>query len=275
MNPRLGIYISLVAGSQITAPLLVLPTMPEVDARILLGITVAFLTVYIVGIGGTTAAAIGAWEAWRRRKPTTPNLDPRRGEVVLVAPSLPRAVRWLRIVGWIAFAPALVLALVADISYPWLTPLTVLLMVGLNAFYFSAMQGIGEQLILTTDGFRVGPPRGTRTVRWAHVTDFMGAHIGPFRGMRMSEGSEWQDPKTVPNVIFYRLNRALVRTRKSPLSRFTGMTYFDGVIRNRFGVTTQELMQAMRTSHRLALEEERLRLRRPQQNEPAIPNPEA
>jgi len=249
--------------------------MPKVDARTLLVITVALLTVYTVGIGGTTAAAIGAWDAWRRRNRPTPNLDPRRGEVVLVAPTLPRAIRWLRIAGWIAFVPALVLALFVDISYTWLAPLTVLLMVGLNAFYFSAMQGIGEQLTLTTDGFRVGRPQGKTTVRWAHVTDFMGAHIGPFRGIRMSEGSEWQDPKTVPNVIFYRLNRALVRPRKSPLSRLTGMTYFDGVIRNRFGVTTQELMQAMRAAHRLALEEERLRLRRPQPNEPAIPNPEA
>ncbi len=202
--------------------------MPEVDPRTLLVITVALLTLYTAGIGGSTAAAIGAWDAWRRRDRGAVNLDPRRGEVVLVAPSLPRIARWLRIAGWIAFVPALVLALFADFSYPWLAP-----------------------------------------------TDFMGAHIGPFRGIRMSEGSEWQDPKTVPNVIFYRLNRALVRPRKSPLSRLTGMTYFDGVIRNRFGVTTQELMQAMRTCHRLALEEERSRLRRPPQNEPAIPNPDA
>jgi hypothetical protein len=249
--------------------------MPEVDARTLLLITVALLTVYTIGIGGTTAAAIGAWDAWRRRERGAPNLDPRRGEVLLVAPSFPTAVRWLRIAGWIAFAPALLLALFADTSYPWLAPLTVVLMVGLNAFYFSAMQGIGEQLTMTTDGFRVGQPRGGGTVRWAHVTDFMGAHIGPFRGMRMSEGSEWQDPKTVPNVIFYRLNRALVRPRKSPLSRLTGMTYFDGAIRNRFGVTTQDLMLAMRTCHRLALEEERQRLRRPPQSAPATPNPEA
>ncbi len=249
--------------------------MPDVDARNLLVTTVALLTVYTLGIGGSTAAAIGAWDAWRRRERGAPNLDPRRGEVVLVAPTLPPLARWLRIAGWIAFGPALVLALFVDLSYPWLAPLTVLLMVGLNAFYFTAMRGIGEQLTLTTDGFRVGPSSSRGIVRWAHVTDFMGAHIGPFRGMRMSEGSEWQDPKTVPNVIFYRLNRALVRPRKSPLSRLTGLTYFDGVIRNRFGVTTQELMQAMRTCHRLALEEERLRLRRPPQSEPAIPNPEA
>jgi hypothetical protein len=251
----------------------VLPTMPEMDARTLLVVTVAFLTVYTVGIGGTTAAAIGAWDAWRRRARSTPNLDPRRGEVVLVAPTLPRAVGWLRVAGWIAFLPALGLALFANPGYPWLPPLTVVLMVALNAFYFTAMQGIGEQLTLTTEGFRVGPSQARSIVRWAHVTDFMGAHIGPFRGIRMSEGSEWQDPKTVPNVIFYRLNRALVRPRKSLLSRFTGMTYFDGVIRNRFGVTTQELMQAFRTCHRLALEEEALRLRRPRQNQP-LTNPD-
>ncbi len=247
--------------------------MPEVDPRTVLVITVALLTVYTVGIGGTTAAALRAWDAWRRRERRAPNLDPRRGEVVLVAPVLPRAIRWLRIAGWTAFPLALVLALFSDGSYPWLVPLTVLLMVGLNAYYFTAMQGIGEQLTLTTEGFRLGSPQTKSLVRWAHVTDFMGAHIGPFRGIRMSEGGEWQDPKTVPNVIFYRLNRALVRPRKSPLSRFTGMTYFDGVIRNRFGITTQDLMQAMRTCHRLALEEEALKLRRPRQNQP-VTNPD-
>ena len=237
--------------------------MPGVDLRALLVLTVALLTVYTVGIGGTTAAAIAARDTWRRRERSAPDLDPRRGEVVLVAPTLPRAIRPLQIAGWVAFPLALVLALLANSSYPWLVPLTVLLMVGLNAFYFSAMKGTGEQLILTTDGFRVGPPGSARTVRWVHVTDFMGAHIGPFRGMRMSEGGEWQDPKTVPNVIFYRLNRALVRPRKSLLRRLTGLTYFDGVIRNRFGVSTQDLMRAMRRSHRLALEAEPSPLVRP------------
>src|SRR4029077_6502087 len=95
-NPSLGIYISLVSDAQIMAPAVVLLTMPEVDAKTVLVITVALLTVYIVGIGGTTAAAIGAWEAWRRRARGTQNLDPRLGDVVLVAPTLPRAIRWLR-----------------------------------------------------------------------------------------------------------------------------------------------------------------------------------
>jgi hypothetical protein len=244
-----------------------------VDAQAILLLTVALLTIYTVGIGGTTAAAIGAWDAWRRRAHASPNLDPQRGEVVLVAPTLPRAIRAFRLAGWIAFAPALVLALFANSSYSWLAPLTVLLMVALNAFYFTAVQGIGEQLVLTNDGFRTG---SAGLVRWVHVTDLMGAHIGPFRGIRMSEGGEWQDPKTVPNVIFYRLNRALVRPRKSPLSRLTGMTYFDGVIRNRFGVSTQDLMQAMRACHRRAMDEENRRLRRPARGEAPQPvtNPE-
>ena len=239
--------------------------MPHVEPRSLLVLSVAVLTVYTVGIGATTAAAIGAWDAWRRRPQGAPNLDPERGEVILVAPTLPRAIRVLRLAGWVAFPFALVLALVADSSYPWLAPVTVFLMVTLNAFYFTALQGIGGHLTLTTDGFHIGHPGSARTVRWVHVTDFMGAHIGAFRGMRMSEGGEWQDPKTVPNVIFYRLNRALVRPRKSPLSRFTGLNYFDGVIRNRFGISTQDLMKAMRACHRRALDEETRRLRRPLQ----------
>jgi hypothetical protein len=244
-----------------------------VDARSLLLVTVALLTLYTVGIGGTTAAAIGAWDAWRRHVRATPNLDPWMGEVALLAPALPRPARALRVAGWIAFAPALVLGLFANSSYPWLAPVTVVLMVGLNAFYFTAVQGIGDELVLTDDSFRAG---SGEPVRWVHVTDLMGAHIGPFRGIRMSEGGEWQDPKTVPNVIFYRLNRALVRPRKSPLSRLTGMTYFDGVIRNRFGVSTQDLMQAMRVCHRRAMDEERRRLRRPARGESPLPvtNPE-
>ena len=230
--------------------------MPGVDGRVLLLVTVALLTVYTIGIGGTTAAAIGVRDALRRQKRTVPDLDPTRGDVVLAAPALPRAVLILRLLGWVAFPLALVLALFANLSYPWLAPLTVILMVGLNAFYFTAMQSMGEHLTLTTDGFRLGRPKDARTVRWVHVTDFMGAHVGPFRAMRMSEGAEWQDPNALPNVIFYRLNRALVRPKKSLVQRFTGLNYFDGIIRNTFGVSTQQLLQAMRTSHRLALEAE-------------------
>ena len=173
-------------------PLVVLTTMPGVDGPALLVLTVALLTVYTVGIGGTTAAAIGVRDAWRRRPVLPiPNLDPRRGEVVLAAPTLPRAARSLRIAGWVAFPFALMLALFADFRYPWLAPVSVLLMVPLNAFYFTAMQGIGEQLALTTDGFRMGARGMARTVRWGHVTDFFGAHIGAFRAIRMSEAGEW------------------------------------------------------------------------------------
>src|ERR1700688_4102949 len=108
-NGRPGFYISLVPDPQITGPTVVAPTMPIVDARALLLLTVALLTVYTVGIGGTTAAAIGAWDAWRRHERGAVNLDPQRGDVVLVAPALPRFVRVMRVAGWIAFAPALVL----------------------------------------------------------------------------------------------------------------------------------------------------------------------
>jgi hypothetical protein len=238
--------------------------MPGVDAQAVLLVTVALLTIYTVGIGGTTAVAIGVRDAWRRRPALrASDLDPRHDDVVLAAPTPPPVARWLTVVGWVAFPFALVLGLFANSAYPWLAPLTVFLMVALNAFYFTAMQGMGDHLILTKDGFSVGPLKGARTVRWVYVTDFMGAHIGAFRAVRMSEAGEWQDPRVVPNVIFYRLNRALVRPRKSLFQRFTGLTYFDGVIRNRFGVSTQELMQAMRAWQRVAVESESPPLRRP------------
>src|SRR4029077_7724082 len=92
-------------------------------------VTVFFLTVYVIGIGGTTATAIRVREAWRRRKPNVPVLAPRSGhDLTLAAPSLPSALRWFRIVGWIAFPIALVLSLFANPTYPLLVPLTVVVM---------------------------------------------------------------------------------------------------------------------------------------------------
>ena len=172
-------------------------------------VTVALLTVYTIGIGGATAIAIGVRDAFRRGGPVTRSLDPRGGdEVLLLAPVLPRPARLLRVAGWIAFPVALVLALFGDLTYQWLAPVTVFLMVALNAFYFTAMQGMGEPLALTTGGFRLGD---RPAVRWVHLTDLMGAHVGAFKAMRMSEAGEWQNPKAVPNVIFYRLNREIGR----------------------------------------------------------------
>jgi hypothetical protein len=240
-----------------------------VDAHaILLVVTVAILTVYVVGVGGATATAIRIREAWRRRDRETPSLSPRVGaEVQLDAPSLPTAVRRLRVAGWTAFPVALVLAIFANASYQWLMPVTVLLMVAINAFYFTAMQSMGEQLTLTADGFRIGPRGAERTVRWLHVTDLTGARVGPFKAMRMSEAGEWQDPKLKPNVIFFRLNRALVHARKTLPQRLSGFNYYDGVIRNQFGVPTDQLLNAMRAWQRQALEAEAPPLRRPRPDE--------
>ena len=237
----------------------------DAPTRLLLAIT--FLTVYVVGIGGTTATAIGIREAWRRRERNTTSLGPLKGEVVLSAPSLPRMVRLLRLAGWIAFGPALVLALIATRDYPWVAPTAVLVMVAINAFYFTAIQGMGDQLTLGADGFRLGSPGHERTVRWVHVSELMGAHMGAFKGMRMSEAGEWQDPKVIPNVIFFRLNRALVRPQRTLAQRVSGLSYYDGLIRNAFGVKTEQLLQAMREWQRQALEAEAPPLRRPRPGE--------
>jgi hypothetical protein len=226
--------------------------MPRVDSQALLLITVALLTVYVVGVGGSTAAALGMREAWRRRVRSEPGPDLAASEVVLNAPNLPAAVRVLRAAGWAGFLPALVRGVFAARQYAWVGPVTVGVMVGLNAFYFSAMQGLGQRLTLTAEGFQLGK----QSVRWIHVTDITGAHIGALRMARMSEAGEWQDPKLTPNVVFYRLNRALVRPHKSLLQRLTGLSYYDGRIRNAFGITTQQLLQAMRERQRRALEAE-------------------
>jgi hypothetical protein len=231
----------------------------HVDAPTRLLITVAFLTVYVIGIGGSTAAAIRVNERWRRGGRSTADLGPGAGEVVLNAPSLPRPVRLLRIAGWVAFPVALVLALLVTRDYPWVVPVTAVVMVALNAFYFTAMQGIGENLTLRADGFHLGASTSGQTVRWVHVTELAGAHVGAFRGTRMSEAGEWQDPKTIPNVIFYRLNRALVTPRRKTFAqRWGGLTYYDGIIRNAFGVTTESLLRAMRERQQLAQDQLRL-----------------
>jgi hypothetical protein len=106
-------------------------------------------------------------------------------------------------------------------------------------------------------------------VRWIHVTDLVGARLGAFSGMRMSEQGEWQDPNLRPNVIFFRLNRALVHSPKTLLQRIRGATYFDGTIRNAFGVPTEQLLQAMRDWQRVAVDAESPPFRRPRPGEQA------
>jgi hypothetical protein len=235
---------------------------------VVLLVTVAFLTLYVIGVGGTTATAIRIREAWRHRKPDNISLEPRQGaDLTLDAPSLPPRVRRLRMVGWMAFPVALVMALFANNTYPMVAPLTVVVMVALNAFYVTAMHGMGDPLTLTTDGFRIGERGNGRTVRWIHVTELIGARVGAFKGMRMSEKGEWQDPKLVANVIFYRLNQALVHSRRTWLQRLSGFTYYDGAVRNVFGVPTDKLLYAMRELQRRAVEAEAPPFRRPRPGE--------
>jgi hypothetical protein len=228
----------------------------------LLVLTIGMFTIYLIGVGGTTATAIRIREAWRHRPIDESSLLPRpEGEVLLTAPSLPRGVAALRLVGWLAFVPAMGLAVFADRAYPWVMPLLVLLMVALNAFYFTAMQNMGEQLTLTSEDFRLGAGSSMKKVRWVHVTEFTGARIGAFSGMKMPESDEWQDPRVRPNVILYRLNRALTPTRRSAWHRLIGFSYYDGVIRNAFGVPTAVLLRSMREWQKRALEAEKLPLR--------------
>ena len=231
-------------------------------------VTVALIVVYVMGIGGATATAIRVSEAWRRRPARETSLGPRTdGEIALEAPALPAAFGRIRLVGWAVFPFALLLAVFANRGYVWLAPLAVLVMVGLNAFYFTAMQGLGEPLTLAKDGFRYGARGRERSVRWIHVTDLVGARLGAFSGVRMSEAGEWQDPKLRPNVIFFRLNRALVHAPKTLLQRLRGFSYYDGAIRNAFGVPTEQLLQAMREWQRVAVDAESPPFRRPRPGE--------
>ena len=233
------------------------PTIRDVDHGTVLLVTIVMLTIYVVGVGGTTATAIRIREAWRHRKLEDGTLlAGTASQVVLTAPSLSPLLTRLRLVGWAAFVPALGLAVFADRGYPWVSPVAVALMVVLNAFYFTAMQNMGEELTLTRDGFRLGIGKKARSVRWIHVTEFTGARLGAFSGMKMSESGEWQDPRMRPNVVFYRLNRALTHSRRSAMHRLTGFSYYDGVIRNAFGVPTDQLLRAMRDWQRRAKDAE-------------------
>ncbi|HET7466510.1 MAG TPA: hypothetical protein VFL29_07570 [Candidatus Dormibacteraeota bacterium] len=228
----------------------------------LLVLTIGLLTVYVLGVGGSTAGAIRIRERWRQRPVDPARLDPGPGrELKLSAPSLTAGLRRLRLAGWLAFPAALALAVFADRPYPWVAPAAVLLMVALNAFYFTAMQNMGEELTLSPDGFQIGAAGRTKKVRWAHVTEFTGARVGAFTAARMSDTDDWQDPRARPNVIFYRLNRALVTPRKTVLQRLLGFSYYDGIIRNAFGISTEQLLRALKNWHRVALESEDLPLR--------------
>jgi len=238
------------------------------SGEVVLLVTVALLVVYVIGIGGATATAIRVSEAWRRRPVQIASLWPRAdGEVVLQAPVLPAVFRAVRVVGWVVFPFALLLAVFANRGYVWIPPVAVLVMVGLNAFYFTAMQGLGEPLTLSKDGFRYGAKGRERSVRWIHVTDLVGARLGAFSGVRMSEAGEWHDPRLRPNVIFFRLNRALVHTPKTLLQRLRGFSYYDGAIRNAFGVPTEQLLQSMREWQRVAVDAESPPFRRPRPGE--------
>lgn len=223
------------------------------DDRVVLLLTVAVLTVYVVGVGGTTATAIGVRESWRRLRRTAQSPDLQAAEVVLNAPTLPRRLRLVRLLGWIAFPLALGLGVFANRNYPWVLPVTVIVTVALNAFYFSATRALGERLTLTKDEFRIGE----KTVRWVHVTDLVGGYMNEIRVIPMPDRAEWRDPKEpAPNVVFYRLNRALVRTRPPGLLRWSGHTYYDGIIRNHFGVATDQLLHEMRERRQKALDAE-------------------
>lgn len=223
------------------------------DDRVVLLLTVALLTVYVIGVGGTTAIAIGVRDAWRRLRRTAQAPNLRASEVVLNAPSLPKPVRNLRLAGWIAFPFALVFGVFANPHYAWVLPVTVIVTVALNAFYFSATRALGERLTLTQEGFRVGE----RTVRWVHVTDLTGGYMNEIRVIPMPERGEWRDPKEpAPNAVFYRLNRALVRTRPPGLLGWSGHNYYDGIIRNHFGVETDQLLSEMRERRQKALDAE-------------------
>ena len=216
-------------------------------------VTVALLTIYVIGVGGTTATAIRVRESWRRLRRAAQSPDLTAAEVVLNAPSLPRRSRLFRLAGWIAFPPALILGVFANPHYPWVLPVTVIVTVAINAFYFSATRTLGEALTLTAEGFRIGE----RTVRWVHVTDLVGGHMNEIRIIPMPDRGDWRDPKDpTPNVVFYRLNRALVRTRPPGLLRWRSHMYYDGIIRNHFGVATDQLLHEMRERRQKALDAE-------------------
>jgi hypothetical protein len=228
----------------------------------LLLVTIGALTIYVIGIGGSTAGAIRVRERFRQRA-TDPAVLPARpgGRVVLSAPTLSGGLRTLRRVGWVAFPVALGLAIFAEAKYDWVAPVAVGLMVALNAFYFTAMQNMGEELTLEPDAFYIGRAGKQVKVRWAHVTEFTGARVGTFSASKMSDAGDWQDPRARPNVIFYRLNRALVAPRRSVMQRLLGFTYYDGVIRNAFGIPTEQLLRTMRDWQTQALEAEDVPLR--------------
>ena len=179
---------------------------------ILLVVTIATLTAYVIGIGGTTATAIRIREAWRHRKIDEGELTPRAaGEVVL--PTQP--------------------ALVPLLAVLVMTP-----------------DKRNSEFVAMDQYFDAGV-----------MTRSLAMRLVPARFVKMPEADEWQDPRVRPNVILYRLNRALTPTHRTLVHRLIGFTYYDGTIRNAFGVPTPLLLRTLRDWQQIALDAEALPLR--------------
>ena len=82
----------------------------------------------------------------------------------------------------------------------------------------------GRRLELDPHGFTLGEKRNARRVRWLHVTEF----------------------RADPPSIRFRLNRALVRS--------SHVGYWDGTIRNSWGVETGSLLRLLEAYRKQALE---------------------
>jgi hypothetical protein len=95
------------------------------------------------------------------------------------------------------------------------------LMLGLNIYLDGRT---AQRLELDDEGFQIGRRARARRVRWIHVTEL----------------------RADQDLIRYRANRALVRG--SP------RRYWDGAIRNRWGVDTRQLLRLMQRYRERALE---------------------
>jgi hypothetical protein len=182
----------------------------------------AFLVALLLGSALSALALLARYRLLEVEKPTLP-AEPAE-KLVLQGSAYPRWLRLMSFAGLFCLLGSLSLALApgqASRAAPLLALAAVALVFALHLFLDART---APRLELDDTGFKLGQRRSSRKVQWIHLTEL--------RGDR--------------DVIRFRVNRALVRG--------SSWRYWDGAIRNRWGVDTRQLLRLLERYRERALE---------------------
>jgi hypothetical protein len=171
-------------------------------------------TAYLLALAaGITLSGLGLLAGFRvmRRKgkpdlPSTPS-----GRLVLEGSPRPLWIRALLAAGWLCLLSALAVAIYGALGSRLAVAIAAALTLGVMVLQFIGGERAFDRLELDVDFFQVG----ARRHRWVHVTEL----------------------RADDRLIRYRLNRALVSG--------SHWRYWDGAIRNGWGVETAQFLQLL------------------------------